>query len=1207
MILRRLVALLILATIGSVAPIATDAAAQTNPFQTLAHRIYDQESGLPETLISSVARTPDGYLWLGTRRGLVRFDGSRFRLFTPDDTPALRSSYISRLATDGSNRLWIGTAGGLAVLEKGAFRAVGTEAGFGSWPIEAVFADRSGAVWVSTDSVMLRSAGGRFEVVADHPVAAFAEDRGGRIWVGTDEGLFRVDGGRLVAAPGSPDRSLGAVTALATDAAGALWAGVRGGVRRIEIGDDGRATAGPLVSIAEDALPPLVSSLAVDRAGRVWIGSPTHGLAIWDGRQVSRFGFEQSLSSLEINALLVDPWDRVWAGSGAALDLFQPTAFTSYSYAEGFPRSLIWSVDGTPDGRMVATAENGGVYRFDGRTLTTLVPPKAPDAGPRPFAITPSGAVLVVDGRRIVRHDRGGATDLTGRVGLPPTAIRRIYATRDSSVWFATDSGVFRWRHDRLERFGEQVGLGSERLRIVAMDSAGTTWLARPNLYRVGDRVTRIGRAEGLTDSLIETLYPRGADLWIGTSDSGLFVHRPGGRVVSFGRLDRRLRTEVLGIIEDDAGYLWLTSSYGLKRIRKADLLAVADGRSMPLEVREFDRQDGLPTTEFNGFSQSAAFKDAAGHLWLPSYVGLVRVDPERVAADTGAPKLLIDRVLVDGRELPSGGPISLPPGVGRLAIDFTVTNVRFPGRAVVQYRLEGLEDGWTDAGPRRVILYGPLAGGRYRFLLRALGSDGAWRPVDASVELAVALRFHEHPWFIPVLVLMVSGLAAVGYRFRIRQVRHRAEELATLVETRTRDLEIARANLERRVEERTSQLAEELAERKRLQHQLLQAQKLESIGRLAGGVAHEINNMMTGVLGFAEMAEAQAKDHPGIRDDLRQISVAGQRVAQITRQLLTFARRQASKRASIDLGALVRSLEPFLLRVVGENVRLSVSVADGVPRINADASQIEQLIVNLVMNARDAVTGQGTIQIELASTVVDEVRQIGTFEILPGDYVRLAVVDSGVGISAEARSRLFEPFFTTKDVNRGTGLGLSVCYGIVTQHAGAIAVESEVGRGSRFEVFLPTGVVADESTGSSGEHRVPGGVERILVVEDEAAVRAVATRTLEHLGYEVVAVADGLAALEKFRADPDRVDLVLTDVVMPRMGGVELAQALREERPDLPLVFMSGYTGRETPWNGNIAELGPMLEKPFTRAGLAGAIRKVLDQPRGAATPPVR
>ncbi len=920
---------------------------------------------------------------------------------------------------------------------------------------------------------------------------------------------------------------------------------------------------------------------------------------------MSHFGFEQQLSSLEINALLVDPWDRVWAGSGAALDLFQPTAFTSFSYPEGFPRSLIWSVDGLPDGRLVVTAENGALYRFDGRTLATLMAPQAPDAGPRPFAITPTGSVMVVDGQRVLRHTGGGVADLTDRVGLPSVSIRRIFATRDSAVWFATDSGVFRWRDDHLDPFSARHRLGTRRLRIVAMDSGGAVWLARPGLYRVaGGHATRIGRAEGLVDSLVETLYPRGTDLWIGTSDSGLFVHRHDGRTVSLGRLDRRLRTEVLGIIEDDAGYLWLTSSYGLKRIRKADLLALADGRSSSLDVREFDRKDGLPTTEFNGFSQSAVFKDGAGHLWLPSYVGLVRADPERVASDSTAPNLLIDQVLVDGRSLPSGGPISLPPGVDRLAIDFTVTNVLFPSRASVQYRLEGLEDEWTDAGTRRMILYGPLDGGRYRFQLRALGPDGQWQLSPASVEVAVALRLHEHPWFVPLLVLLASGLVALGYRLRIRQVRGRTEELARLVEARTQDLEAARAHLERRVEERTSQLAEELAERKRLQHQLLQAQKLESIGRLAGGVAHEINNMMTGVLGFAEMAEAQAQDHPGIRDDLRQITVAGQRVAQITRQLLTFARRQASKRSSIDLGALIRSLEPFLHRIVGESVRFDVVVADGVPRVNADASQMEQLIVNLVMNARDAVAGKGTIGIELRSTVVDEVRQIGTLEILPGDYVQLAVIDSGVGISPEARSRLFEPFFTTKDVNRGAGLGLSVCYGIVAQHNGAIAVESEVGRGSRFEIYLPTAVLADQVSGTSGEHRIPGGVERILVVEDEPAVREVATRTLENLGYEVVSAPDGVVALERFRAESGRFDLVLTDVVMPRMGGVDLAVALREARPELPLVFMSGYTGRDNPWSGNIADLGPMLEKPFTRAGLAGMIRRTLDQPGAVGAP---
>ncbi|NUN98620.1 MAG: response regulator, partial [Candidatus Omnitrophica bacterium] len=414
--------------------------------------------------------------------------------------------------------------------------------------------------------------------------------------------------------------------------------------------------------------------------------------------------------------------------------------------------------------------------------------------------------------------------------------------------------------------------------------------------------------------------------------------------------------------------------------------------------------------------------------------------------------------------------------------------------------------------------------------------------------------------------------------------------------------LEIARANLERRVEERTSQLAEELAERKRLQHQLLQAQKLESIGRLAGGVAHEINNMMTGVLGFAEMAEAQAKDHPGIRDDLRQISVAGQRVAQITRQLLTFARRQASKRASIDLGALVRSLEPFLLRVVGENVRLSVSVADGVPRINADASQIEQLIVNLVMNARDAVTGQGTIQIELASTVVDEVRQIGTFEILPGDYVRLAVVDSGVGISAEARSRLFEPFFTTKEVGKGTGLGLSTAHEIIRKSSGLIDVESKVGDGTTFRVRLP-GVEAPPSTvdKESLDSSLLQGRETILVVEDEEVIRKILRRMLTQYGYSVLVAGRVEEALRLYRERGDSINLVVTDVIMPDMNGLEFAQEVERLRPGAKVLFLSGYTDAIIAKTGVLEQRVHFLGKPFTAEELIGKVREVLDSPPSA------
>jgi signal transduction histidine kinase/CheY-like chemotaxis protein len=446
-----------------------------------------------------------------------------------------------------------------------------------------------------------------------------------------------------------------------------------------------------------------------------------------------------------------------------------------------------------------------------------------------------------------------------------------------------------------------------------------------------------------------------------------------------------------------------------------------------------------------------------------------------------------------------------------------------------------------------------------------------------------------------------VAALAGGVYWLRVRRIRERAEELARLVDERTKALQAARDTLERRVGERTSQLAEELAERKRLQYQLVQSQKLESIGRLAGGVAHEINNMMTGVLGFAEMAEAQAKDQPSILEDLKQITVAGQRVAQITRQLLTFARRQASKRSAVDVGELIRSLERFLLRVVGENVELGIELAPEIPRINADASQVEQLIVNLVMNGRDAITNRGKITIQVKGATFNEVRQIGTFELLPGDYVVITVADSGVGIAADARSRLFEPFFTTKDVNRGAGLGLAVCYGIVTQHAGAIAVDSEVGSGSRFDVYLPTGVVVEEAVVTPTEERIPKGTERVLVVEDEASVRQVATRTLRHLGYDVIEAIDGLDALERCGDDLGRLALVLTDVVMPRLGGIDLARTLRDRRSDLPIVFMSGYAGKDSPWDSGVATLGPLLEKPFTRAALAAVVRREIDRLKGA------
>ena len=1173
-------------------------AKQTGPFERYAHRVFDQDIGLPETLINALARTPDGYLWLGTRRGLVRFDGLQFRLFNTDVVPALGGDLVNALRTDRSGRLWIGTSNGLAVLEERGFRRIGPAEGMAAEAVISLHEDRTGRIWVASAAGVFVSTGKRFKRVAPGEVdpKAFAEDRTGRIWVGTGSGLSEYRDGHLEKLAGGPAEL---VNAMIGDRDGGIWLGVRGGVRHLVVDPAGRPMVGPLIR-AGNGTAPLVTALSIDGQGGLWIGSATDGVAIWDGSRVTRFGLEQGLSSNEIHTFLIDSRDRVWVGSGAALDLFQPTAFSSYSYGQGFPRSLIWAVEGMPNDTMIAAADNGGIYRFDGARATPVFGPIAPDAGPTPFAIARDKSLLVARlKRQVLEIGPRGTVDLTPRIGLPKAAtILGIYQPADTSLWFATDSGVFRWDRERLESISAKLGLSSQRpIRVITQDSSGTMWLGRPDVYRIdGDRARHWGQQEGLTDRHVIAVYPRGENVWLGTADSGLFVLRH-DKITSFGRVDRRLRSEVLSIIEDDFGYLWLASSYGLLRVSRADLEAVADGKDQKLGIRQFDRLDGLSTTEFNGHFRVSNFRDSQGRLWFPSYLGLIRVDPERVVADSAPPQVHLERLVVDGREQPVSGRHRFEPGVGRVEIEFAATDAMIPKRVRIQYQLQGVDKEWIEAGSRRMASFGPLEGGHYRFLIRAANEDGKWTTGTTSLDLDVALRLYEEPWFFPIAAAVVAALAGGVYWLRVRRIRERAEELERVVEERTKDLQAARDTLEHRVEERTSQLAEELAERKRLQYQLLQSQKLESIGRLAGGVAHEINNMMTGVLGFAEMAESQAKDHPALLEDLKQITVAGQRVAQITRQLLTFARRQVSKRSSVDVAELIKSLERFLVRVVGENVELGIEVGPDIPRINADASQVEQLVVNLVMNGRDAIPGRGRITVQVSGVTFNEVRQIGTFELLPGDYVVISVSDSGVGIAADVRSRLFEPFFTTKDVNRGAGLGLAVCYGIVTQHAGAIAVESEVGSGSRFEVYLPTGVVVEEVVVTSAEERIPKGSERILVVEDEASVRQVATRTLRNLGYDVIEAVDGSDALERCGDDIHQLALVLTDVVMPRLGGIELARALRERRANLPIVFMSGYAGKDSPWDAGMATLGPMLEKPFTRAALGSAVRGEIDR----------
>jgi signal transduction histidine kinase len=385
--------------------------------------------------------------------------------------------------------------------------------------------------------------------------------------------------------------------------------------------------------------------------------------------------------------------------------------------------------------------------------------------------------------------------------------------------------------------------------------------------------------------------------------------------------------------------------------------------------------------------------------------------------------------------------------------------------------------------------------------------------------------------------------------------------------------------------------------ERQALEDQLRQSQKLEGIGRLAGGIAHDFNNLLTAIMGYTEMILDQIGADKPISRDLEEIRAASERAVGLTRQLLAFSRKQTLHLAPIDLNEVVSGMRDMLQRLIGEAVTISLRLTPALAPILADRTQLEQILMNLVVNARDAMPEGGTVVVDTGWADETEVTAVTHEPAASGNYARLRVVDTGAGMDAETQSRIFEPFFTTKPIGQGTGLGLSTVYGVIQQLGGHLAVTSQVGRGTTFTLYFPEGArdgklspaATRKRSMALAEHR-----EVVLVVEDQRGVRQLVFRILTRHGYTVLEAASAADALAVFEQQGPRIDLLLTDVVMPGMSGAVLAEKLTALRPDLSVLFMSGFTGTEA--STQLPAGATIVEKPFTASILLQVVRDVLD-----------
>ncbi|HEX5398477.1 MAG TPA: ATP-binding protein, partial [Verrucomicrobiae bacterium] len=396
--------------------------------------------------------------------------------------------------------------------------------------------------------------------------------------------------------------------------------------------------------------------------------------------------------------------------------------------------------------------------------------------------------------------------------------------------------------------------------------------------------------------------------------------------------------------------------------------------------------------------------------------------------------------------------------------------------------------------------------------------------------------------------------------------------------------------------------VSRDITEHKQLEAHLIQSQKMETVGKLAGGIAHEFNSILTAIIGQCALLLQDLPSGSLPAKNVNEINQAAERAATLTRQLLAYGRKQFLRPQALNLNQIINGMSGVLSHLMGEKqVEVTIVPAAGLKVVKADAGQIEQAIINLAMNARDAMPNGGKFTLETANVTLDQEYASRYSEVSAGDYVMLAVTDTGRGMSDEVKMHMFEPFFSTKDVGQGSGLGLSTCYGIIKQSGGHISVYSEPGRGTTFKIYLPQVMPSSPkiSAGQAGPPDLPRGTETILLVEDDPALREMAATLLRRLGYTILTAANGIEALS-LRQQPDvgHVDLLFTDVVLPHMSGRELADRVRALFPHTRILFTSAYTEHAITDQGVLDRGAALLQKPFTPSALALKVREALNQP---------
>jgi signal transduction histidine kinase/ligand-binding sensor domain-containing protein len=1155
--------------------------------------VWETQQGMPDNSATSITQAPDGYLWIATFNGLVQFDGVKFTTFDPSNVPELPSSGIVSIHLESSGRLWVSTLKGMATRLDGVWTAVSAKQGW-TGDYARTFSEAAGVVCITSfDGKVFRAERGRLVELPTAPGSKghgyFGHvDEAGRIWIAQDHYFGSWDGSKWVASPLVDTVTNGFVAA----------SPARDGTLLVLSGTSLLRIAGDQIRDRLDLGETLreVWRLDEDRQGFVWISTMENGLfRLSPAGMLRHYTATNGLACDPLRCTFEDREHNIWIGtSGGGLQRFKPRTFTSFDLEAGLPDRNVRAVIEEAPGKILIGTYGKGAVRLQGGRISKFIPQDTL---------------------------------------APPAYILSLLSDRRDQIWFATLRGLFILTDQGLKAISPAES-GGERISSVFEDSTGRIWIGGAqsaalfendhfNVFPTNDVISLSAVRCFAENPIDHAIWAAGSDglfrfldgawkeikdakgeavadlsclhfdadgtLWGGGADIGILRWRA-GRWSSIREAQGLPSRSISCLLDDGLGFWWMASNRGVIRASRLEFEAVADGHLNRLACQVFSESDGLPGSVSPRGYQTIGLKDTQGRLWFATLRGVAMVDPRTVLINTNPPPVVIEALRLDDFSNKQktitrfdNHPVMVAPNTREITLRFSAPCLSAPEKMRFAYRIDGVDAEWKDLENRRTLFFYPPAPGTYSVRVKAANNDGLWNETGATLAFTVQPSLWQTFWFRLLVVVALSGVTGMTV-WRVGRARLQSK--------------IERLEQQRALEEERARLAKVLEQS---EAKLRQSQKMEAIGQLAGGVAHDFNNLLCVIRGNADLVLlAPGPLNEQATDCIKQIAAASDRAANLTRQLLAFGRKQVMQTAPLNLVGVIANLTKMLKRIIGEDIELRCAPAERLPFVQADVGMVEQVLVNLVVNARDAMPRGGQLTIATSPVHFGPDYSQTNPEGRQGAFVCLSVTDTGTGIDPENLPHIFEPFFTTKGPGKGTGLGLSTVYGIVKQHQGWIEVSSKPGTGSTFKIMLPViELPTPTPTADPVETRPQGGKETILVVEDDEAVRSLTRRLLEGFGYRTVEAASGRDALSRWRDRVNEIDLLLTDMVMPEgVSGRELAEQMRAQRPNLKVVFISGYSpdvaGKDTEFihrNGS-----RFLQKPVPPRELLQMVRHCLD-----------